>query len=294
MIRMIKLFLFFIPIIVMAGEYPNKMCAYWGDKPKLDGMIKPGEYDDATSFRGTSDWMQRFVPTTSKQDLSIRGWVKHDGESLYFAFDVTDDVLYGIDIDRWLPDINPKAHELTREGFPWFGDGVEILMNPRYKWGESDTLHPRGDGGNWQMVCSTHKSRLGGLGKGGLMEGEPRNVYAWNNYQRWILAGAMKAAVRIKDSNKASGYVIEWEIKFNPCLEISPGVFWSPRMGEKRMGLNIAISDMDEKEKGQGNNPFNFHHEDWWAGEKGGVPMQLEQWGTLIISPNRKATMGHN
>jgi len=24
---------------------------------------------------------------------------------------------------------NPKAHEMTQEGFPWFGDEMELLMN---------------------------------------------------------------------------------------------------------------------------------------------------------------------
>ena len=33
------------------------------------------------------------------------------------------------------------------------------------------------------------------------------------------------------------------------------------------MGLNIALGDLDEKEKGAGNFG-NFHHEDWWAGVK--------------------------
>ena len=60
--------------------------------------------------------------------------MKHDGKRLYFAFDVTDDVLYGIDTPRWLPKENPKAHELTREGFPWFGDEMELLINATNKW----------------------------------------------------------------------------------------------------------------------------------------------------------------
>ena len=35
---------------------------------------------------------------------------------------------------------------------------------------------------------------IGGVGVGGLLEGEPRSdPKAWETYQRWILSGAMKA-----------------------------------------------------------------------------------------------------
>ena len=109
---------------------------------------------------------------TSPQDLSLKGYVKHDGKRLYFAFDVTDDVLYGIDTPRWLPYNNPKAHELTREGFPWFGDEMEVLINASNHWtGNQDSA---GNGSSWQMVCNLTKSRKGGVGAGGLLEGEPR------------------------------------------------------------------------------------------------------------------------
>ena len=46
--------------------------------------------------------------------------------------------------------------------------------------------------------------------------------------------------------------MLEWRIAFNPCLEVEPGVFYSPEMGDKPMGLNIALGDLDEKEKGHG------------------------------------------
>ena len=48
-----------------------------------------------------------------------------------------------------------------------------------------------GNGSQWQMVVNTFKSRLGGLGVGGLMEGEPRqSSQAWNTYYSWIMNGA--------------------------------------------------------------------------------------------------------
>jgi SSS family solute:Na+ symporter len=44
-------------------------------------------------------WLAVFVlliPADPK-DLAPHGCVKHDGKRLYFAFDITDDVLYGTD-----------------------------------------------------------------------------------------------------------------------------------------------------------------------------------------------------
>jgi hypothetical protein len=140
------------------------MRAWRGATPVLDGVISPGEWDDATTFRGGRGWVPTFTPTTDDRDLSLQGWVKHDWENLYFAFRVEDDVLYGIDTPRWLPDENPRAHELTREGFPWFGDEIEILIHSRPTGDEPDRLNAAGDGASWQMVCNLTKSRLGGVG----------------------------------------------------------------------------------------------------------------------------------
>jgi SSS family solute:Na+ symporter len=137
------------------------------------------------------------------------------------------------------------------------------------------------------MVCNLTKSRLHGIGSGGLLEGEPRSdPRAWATYQKWILSGAQEAATKPKPGGK--GYVIEWSVAFDPCLEIQPGVFYSPALGDRQMGLNIAIGDLDEKEKGVGNFG-NFHHEDWFAGYKD-VRTQLRHYGSLWIrnGPVRK------
>lgn len=110
--------LFFFAVSLPAGDFPRSLYAFPGKTPKLDGVISPGEWDDATQFFGVNGWTPQFSRTTDPKDLSLHGYVKHDGKRLYFAFEITDDVLYGIDTPRWLPDVNPKAHELTREGFP--------------------------------------------------------------------------------------------------------------------------------------------------------------------------------
>lgn len=268
---------------LQAGDFPRQLNAYSGKTPTLDGVISPGEWSDATEFFGVKGWTPQFSPTTDPKDLSLHGYVKHDAKRLYFAFDVTDDVLYGIDTPRWLPNENPQAHELTREGFPWFGDEMELLINASDRWTGNEGA--AGSGSSWQMVCNLTKSRKGGVGKGGLLEGEPRkSLAAWNTYRRWILTGAQEAVAKPKPGGK--GYIIEWAVNFDPCLEVAPGKFYSTSMGDRAMGLNIALGDLDQKERGTGNFG-NFHHEDWFAGAKN-IRTNVEQWGTLWIRTGGK------
>lgn len=259
------------------------MDAWLGKAPVLDGVIAPGEYEDATPIEGVKGWVAQFSPTLDPKDLSLRGFVKHDGEQLYFAFVVTDDVLYGIDTPRWLPANNPLAHELSPRGYPWFGDEMEILLNAPNTWKSDESV--TGDGASWQMVCNLTKSRLGGVGTGGLLEGEPRtSEKAWSTYQKWITAGAQRCVAKVLPGG--GGYVIEWAIRFQPCVEIAPGKFWSPSRGAHKVGLNLALGDLDEPEKGEGNFG-NFHHEDWWAGARG-VRTHLRHFGTLTLQPTPK------
>jgi len=260
-----------------AGEFPRGLRAYPGTAPSIDGKISPGEWDDANRFAGTRDWTPEFLPTKDPADLSLSGYVKHDGKRLYFAFAVTDDVLYGIDTDRWTPEAFPRVHELTPQGFPWFGDEMELLINAANRWQGSETA--AGNGESWQMVCNLTKSRKGGIGTGGLIEGEPRrDPRAWETYQSWILSGAMSCAATPNPGG--GGYVIEWAVSFDPCLEVEPGRYYDTSMGDRAMGLNIALGDVDRVE--QGVTRYRFHHEDWFAGSKG-ARTQLRHWGTLWI-----------
>lgn len=264
-----------------AGEFPRTLEAFRGTTPKLDGVLSPGEYDDATPLTGVKGWTAQFTPARDPKDLALKGWVKHDGQRLYFAFEIVDDVLYGIDTPRWLPDNNVKAHELTPQGYPWFGDEMEVLINATNRWTGNENA--AGNGSSWQMVCNLTKSRLGGVGVGGLMEGEPRvKADAWDTYRRWIESGAQQCAAK----RQTGGYVIEWAASFNPCFEVAPGQFYDPAAGDRAVGLNIALGDLDEKEKGAGNFG-NFHHEEWWAGEKD-VRTQLRQWGTLWLRAGKR------
>lgn len=270
----------FAVTLLHAGEWPRELKAFHGTTPQLDGILSDGEWSDAVAFDGVKGWTPQFSPTTDPADLSLKGWVKYDDKRLYFAFEVTDDVLYGIETDRWLSEKNPKAHDLTRDGWPWFGDEMELLINATNSWKADENA--AGNGTSWQMVCNLTKSRLGGIGTGGLLEGEPRSdATAWHTYQRWIQTGAMEAVAKVRPDQ--SGYIIEWAVSFDPCLEVKPGMFFKPGEKEIRMGLNIAVGDLDEKSKGDGNFG-NFHHEDWFAGEKN-KRTNLRQWGTLVLMP---------
>ena len=267
--------------VLMACSVRAELHSYPGSTPHLDGVLSAGEWTDATPFTGTAGWTSTFTPTTDPKDLSVKGWVKHDATHLYFAFDVTDDVLYGIDTPRWLPDENPFAHELTPKGFPWFGDEIEILINAR----RTSKAHESaaGTGSSWQMVCNLTKSRKGGIGEGGLLEGEPRSdASAWNTYRHWIDSGAQKAVAKVKP--QGHGYIVEWAIRFNPCLEVAPERFYSSS-DDAAVGLNIAIGDLDRKEDGTGNFG-NFHHEDWLSGGPK-TRTELRDFTTLTLHAHR-------
>lgn len=275
-----------LPLLVAfawAGEFPRTLEAFPGKTPKIDGKLAPGEWADASTIEGVIGWTHTFSPTTSREDLNLKGWVKHDGKRLYFAFEIDDNLLYGIDTPRWLPKENPKAHEFlegkpSRDAFPWFGDEMEILLNASYKWVGNESVEANGR--SWQMVVNLTKSRLGGLGKGGLLEGEPRrNAEGFARYSRWIDTGAMVAATSVKPNRK--GYFIEWSIAMDPCVEVEPGVFWTPALGDRPVGLNIALGDLDRPEDGEGSFG-NFHHEDWLAGGPK-TRTQLRDFGTLWL-----------
>ena len=291
---MIRLFVIaLLAIVTGVAAEPPTLEAFPGKSPKIDGVLSKGEWADATPIHGVLDWAHTFYPTTDRKDLNLNGWVKHDGKRLYFAFNVDDDILYGIDTPRWLPKAFPKAHEFvdgkpSRNAFPWFGDEMEILLNPSFHWKADESV--AGNGRSWQMVVNLTKSRLGGLGKGGLLEGEPRSdAKAFATYSGWIDSGAMVAAAVPKPGGH--GYVIEWSIAMDPCIEVEPGQFWSPKMGDRRVGINIALGDLDSQESGV-ENVYNFHHEDWFSGGAK-TRTQLNNFGVLWLRAKRSRDQVH-
>ncbi len=240
-------------ISIHAGEYPRTLTAYRGTTPVLDGYISAGEYADAEWLTGVTGWhsgTNEGIACEDSLDLSVKVWYKHDGSYLYFAFDITDNIVYGFDTERWLPAANAEANSLERGvGWPWFGDGIEIMMNPSYTWDE--TKKSIGDGTIWQTIVSTHKSWAGGLDYGGLIEGVPYTEYAWTNYQNWYENEYMKASVRIKTEEEGSGFVVEWRISPDPCMQISENKFVDLSV-ESKVGINLEFEDLDHPEDGLG------------------------------------------
>jgi len=280
--------LFLLSQFLFAGEFPDTLTAYLGSTPTLDGIIQKGEYDDAEQIIGVAGWESDTPPASEDSaDLYVVAWIKHDGVSLYFAIDVNDDVIYGFDIERWLPDNNPDANELNYEkGWPFWGDGIELMMNSTYKW--DDNSRCVGDGRSWQFCCSTNKSILGGLGIGGLSSGLPLNAEVWARYENWIKNGDMEAAVRLKDADEGRGYVFEWRINPNPCMKNDDTTFVDLSK-EAKVGFNIELQDLDEKAKGDGN-WSNMHHIDYWAKVPPNRKTDTRSFGTLIIKPEKLAT----
>ncbi|MDX2432271.1 MAG: hypothetical protein QNK35_15140 [Bacteroides sp.] len=268
----------------LAGDPPKLLTAYKGTTPSLDGYISEGEYADAESFSGVEGWFSDTkVASIDSLDLSVKAWYKHDGTYLYFAFDVSDDVLFAYDIEKWAPDKNPNANELSYKdgGWPYFADGLEIFMNPTNNRSSMDK--PIGDGTGWQVICSTSKSTLGGIGSAGLIEGVPYGEYAWSNYKNWIEKEFMKAAVRIKSKEERRGYVVEWRISPDPCLQIDKDSFIDLRK-ESNVGINIEFQDLDEKKKGDPDF-FHFRHVDYLSKAEGINKSLFKSFATLHITP---------
>ena len=271
--------------------YNRTMKAYLGSTPTVDGIISPGEWDDAfeivTPFSGSPpvmQWASEFSQVTDPADLSLQGWMKHDDKALYLGFNITDDLLHGVETAHWAPPANPQVDALNQSGWPWFGDEMEILLNaagPPDDCAAPDPSKPHAGGlevvGNeteWQMVLNLAKSRLGGVGVGGLLEGEPRDsLSAWNNYGSWIKSGKMKGAAKVaKQSKGANVWVAEWEISFD-LMQIEPGKPYSADMPDTTMGINIALGDVDTPQEGAGygtKNGYGIRHEQWPCGNKAG------------------------
>jgi solute:Na+ symporter, SSS family len=278
-----------------ASSVPKVLHAYNGTTPALDGVLSPGEWDDAVSFGNVENFNPQFDPVNppapgQPADYDVTVFVKRDSTRLYFAFNVTDDRLYRFQTPAWVPALNPSANNLTQKGWPWFGDEVEILLNPSNTWNATNQS-VSGDGTSSQVVCNLAKSRLGGLGVGGLLEGEPRTSdYAWNNYRKWIETGAQVAATRAYEGAAPNGgnvYVIEWGISFNPCVEISKNVFYNASIQTEPVpiGLNIALGDVDDED--ETHDSYGLRHEMWFNGTVG-LHTNLCQFGTLILEPGNK------
>lgn len=272
---------------------PPPLHAYLGTAPILDGIVAPSEWADSTLFGDVFTWDAQFSPVdpaSSPLDLNVTAYVKHDGRRLYFAFEISDNLLFSRDTPAWLPASNSQADDMTPRfpcpAWPWFGDEFEILMNaPNVVASPLDAV--TGTPGVWQMVVNAHKSRLGGWGVGGLLEGEPRSSdTAWENYQSWIYSRAMEAAVVVAPAGgggRGGRWSAEFAADFNPLLQVRPGEYWNVSWPPTPMGLNIALGDTDTQAEGSA---FGLKHEMWWAGAC--APPQVRRVSPLHTTPTPK------
>ena len=267
----------------------RRMVCWKGGKPEFDGRIGPGEYDDATPFEWNADWVEAMKQDiTSRQDLDFNGWVKHDGEHLYLAFDITDDIFYGIETERWLPAQDEFAHVIgeRERGRPWFGDMIEILTYSRMLDLGEPVSEVTGDGRGIQIIFNLTKSLEGGVGVPGMLPHGPNlTVENWDNNKRWILDDIIETRTVIHELEDR--YTVEVRIRLDGGMEIRKGEYWTHGMPDTPIGFNLAIGDVDEAEKAPDG---LLHHETWWAGktvQRDSGP-RVKLWGVLILTSKEK------
>ena len=145
--------------------------AHRASTPVLDGVVDAAEWADATHFvSGVGALFARFAPVVPPRpgapvDLDVDMGVKHDCRRLFFAGTIRDDLLYRFATPPWTPAANAAANNLTREGWPWFGDEVELLVHMDAHSASAAAV-PAGLPGDIQLVINAAKSRLGGIGVG--------------------------------------------------------------------------------------------------------------------------------
>ncbi len=271
------------------ADLDRQMVCWKGATPSFDGRIEQGEYDDATEFEWNADWIEAMrQEITSRQDLDFHGWVKHDGEHLYLGFDVTDDIFYGIETDRWLPPQDEFAHVIgeRERGRPWFGDMIEILTYSRMLDIGQPVSDVTGDGRGIQIIYNLTKSLEGGVGVPGMLpHGPNRTVENWENNSRWIVEDIIETRTVIHEPEDR--YTMELRIRLDGGMEIREGEYWTDGMPDMPIGFNLAVGDVDEAEKAPDG---LLHHETWWAGKtmrpESGPSVKL--WGVLVLTSREK------
>ncbi len=277
-------------IAVRALANPDRQMVCWkGSTPSFDGHVRASEYEDATPFEWSADWVEAMKQTiTSRRDLDFHGWVKHDGEHLYLAFDVSDDIFYGIETERWLPPQDDFAHVIgeRERGRPWFGDMIEILTYSRMLEIGEPVSDVTGDGRGIQIIYNLTKSLEGGIGVPGMLpHGPNRTVENWENNNRWILEDIIESRTVIHASENR--YTMELRIRLDGGIEIRNGEYWTDGMPDTPIGFNLAVGDVDEAEKAPDG---LLHHEVWWAGKtiQTDAGPRTKLWGVLVLTSAAK------
>ncbi len=282
------------PLVKEAAAKANavlsrSMVCWMGESVVFDGRIEANEYADASHFTWNDDWHEAMrQDIESAEDLWFEGWTKHDGEYLYLALNIQDDVFYGIETERWLPVQDPFAHVIgeRERGRPWFGDMIEVLLYGRLLDLQIPTSDVTGDGRGIQIIYNLTKSLEGGVGVPGMLpHGPRRTIENFENNKRWILEDIIETkTTRFDEENR---YTVEIRIRLEGGIGVEEGRFWSVDDPDTAIGFNLAVGDVDTQEK----SPDGLlHHETWWAGKMTGeseLPRK-KYWGLLILTSNRK------
>ena len=277
-----------LPVLLAAAQQQatSTVSAFLGSTPTVDGIVHPSEWADATRIDGT-DWVDRFNGTLTPADLCVMSvWVKHDGHSLFFALNISDNIIYLH--PQWTPPGNSAVDEFNASGWPWWGDDVELIINsldtPSANCSVNCTVS--GNTHSWQMATNLHKRALNGVQQfePGIMPSEPRTT-AWPVYLSWIQSGAMFSAV----APFTSYYTLEWEVSLAllPVIPAGGGEPrpWSPAHGRAAYGMNIAVQDVDSPTAvAPSAAAFGLHHEVWWNAAWQ-TPFNLQSLGTLWLEP---------
>ena len=271
----------------------RRIVCWKGATPEFDGRVSEGEYDDAAQFEWDADWIEAMQQEiASGQDLDFHGWVKHDGEHLYLAFDITDDIFYGIDTERWLPPQDPDAHVIgeRERGRPWFGDMIEVLTYGRMIDLGKPVSDVTGDGRGVQIIYNLTKSLEGGVGVPGMLpHGPGRTVENWENNKRWILDDIIESRTEIYEQEDR--YTVEIRLRLEGGVEIRDGAYWTMGMADTPIGFNLAVGDVDTAE----NSPDGLlHHETWWAGKltDHSDGSRVKFWGVLVLTSEENPLSG--
>ena len=90
--------------------------------PTIDGVISAGEYDGAEEIKvnpySAMYDLRSGDDTWEPGDCDYSAWVIHDGEAVYVALDVTDDII-----------VNDSAEPESEDGSTWQDDSVEIFFD---------------------------------------------------------------------------------------------------------------------------------------------------------------------
>ena len=120
------------------GWTPPEIRCPFGKAPALDGVVARGEWDDALVVRRAADpWphdtmVQKLDVTYDAADLGCAVRMKHDGSRLYILCEITDDLLYNLDTEEWVPDKFkdwPKPYWKSpagQEDWGYWGDCFEV------------------------------------------------------------------------------------------------------------------------------------------------------------------------